>query len=354
MTANRTLEPLNIALSERMQSFVLIVLKDLLILAIEETCFMENPLQGILLCVLQHYRPFKYVLTRYDVTIFGRNTYFGSAGEKDIVIVTCFRVGANTARPEAPAATSQVQTVDPWLGPRSSRCLRPLQTAHIRIHDYSNISLIPSRLSPQLFLISTTVILLAVNKGNTNNSRHNARQNHHSLCSLLCRDALCVCCSASMSACGCQPQPSALEAVCSGSNATEVENYICKHCGSDAETAMSGFASVCSRAGVKIGMFRCIGMARAEGTNTSLDESASCDNSTSSSSSSSSSSASSTKAATITGTGSMPHMTGTGGSMATHTFYTTYFDSACSDWYCWRRAQRYDDRSHGRCCAFCR
>ncbi|RMZ08910.1 hypothetical protein D0862_03796 [Hortaea werneckii] len=109
-----------------------------------------------------------------------------------------------------------------------------------------------------------------------------------------------------------QPQPSALEAVCSGSNATEVENYICKHCGSDAETAMSGFASVCSRAGIKI------------------DESASCDNSTSSSSSSSSSSASSTKAATITGTGSMPHMTGTGGSMATHTFYTTYFDSACS------------------------
>ncbi|KAI7545171.1 hypothetical protein KC331_g6381 [Hortaea werneckii] len=109
-----------------------------------------------------------------------------------------------------------------------------------------------------------------------------------------------------------QPQPSALEAVCSGSNATEVENYICKHCGSDAETAMSGFASVCSRAGVKI------------------DESASCDNSTSSSSSSSGSSASSTKAATITGTGSMPHMTGTGGSMATHTFYTTYFDSACS------------------------
>ncbi|GAB1731979.1 hypothetical protein NU195Hw_g232t1 [Hortaea werneckii] len=111
-----------------------------------------------------------------------------------------------------------------------------------------------------------------------------------------------------------QPQPSALEAVCSGSNATEVEDYICKHCGSDAETAMSGFASVCSRAGIKI------------------DESASCDNSTSSSSSSfsSSSSASSTKAASITGTGSMPHMTGTGGSMATHTFYTTYFDSACS------------------------
>jgi len=109
-----------------------------------------------------------------------------------------------------------------------------------------------------------------------------------------------------------QPQPSALEAVCSGSNATEVENYICKHCGNDAETAMSGFASVCSRAGIKI------------------DESASCDNSTSSSSSSSSSSASSTKAASITGTGSMPHMTGTGGSMATHTFYTTYFDSACS------------------------
>ncbi|KAI7354766.1 hypothetical protein KC367_g4681 [Hortaea werneckii] len=112
-----------------------------------------------------------------------------------------------------------------------------------------------------------------------------------------------------------QPQPSALEAVCSGSNATEVENYICKHCGSDAETAMSGFASVCSRAGIKI------------------DESASCDKSNSSSSSSSSSSspsASSTKAASITGTGSMPLVTGTGGSMATHTFYTTYFDSACS------------------------
>ncbi|TKA78169.1 hypothetical protein B0A55_03896 [Friedmanniomyces simplex] len=41
-----------------------------------------------------------------------------------------------------------------------------------------------------------------------------------------------------------QPNPAALQAVCSGSNATAVEEYICKNCSSNAAAALSAFASV--------------------------------------------------------------------------------------------------------------
>lgn len=56
------------------------------------------------MCVLQHYRPLEYVLTPFDVKNKCRGKRFM---DKVIVIVTCFRVGANAARPEAPAATSR-------------------------------------------------------------------------------------------------------------------------------------------------------------------------------------------------------------------------------------------------------
>ncbi|KAK0919085.1 hypothetical protein LTR57_011158 [Friedmanniomyces endolithicus] len=50
-----------------------------------------------------------------------------------------------------------------------------------------------------------------------------------------------------------QPNPAALQAVCSGSNATAVVESICKNCSSNAAAALSAFASVCSGAGVTIG-----------------------------------------------------------------------------------------------------
>ncbi|KAK0943421.1 hypothetical protein LTR48_004578 [Friedmanniomyces endolithicus] len=49
-----------------------------------------------------------------------------------------------------------------------------------------------------------------------------------------------------------QPNPGALQAVCSGSNATAVVESICKNCSSNAAAALSAFASVCSGAGVTI------------------------------------------------------------------------------------------------------
>ncbi|KAK5689027.1 hypothetical protein LTS10_001007 [Elasticomyces elasticus] len=88
-----------------------------------------------------------------------------------------------------------------------------------------------------------------------------------------------------------QPDPSALKAVCSGSNATAVEEYICKNCSSNAADALSAFASVCSSAGVTI------------------DNSTSC-----SSTSSSSSSASKTSSASGTGSTTVAVILTTGSS----------------------------------------
>ncbi|KAK3067231.1 hypothetical protein LTR53_016018 [Teratosphaeriaceae sp. CCFEE 6253] len=50
-----------------------------------------------------------------------------------------------------------------------------------------------------------------------------------------------------------QPNPAALKAVCSGSNATAVADYICKNCSSNAAAALSAFAGVCSGVDVTIG-----------------------------------------------------------------------------------------------------
>ncbi|TKA27193.1 hypothetical protein B0A50_04530 [Salinomyces thailandicus] len=111
-----------------------------------------------------------------------------------------------------------------------------------------------------------------------------------------------------------QPDPSDLNAVCSGGNATEVKRHLCKQCGSNFDIAMSGFSGVCSQAGVTI------------------KDSSACEESASSSSSSFSStrSAISTESASITSIGSMSVVTGTGASGATHPVSTTYYDSACS------------------------
>lgn len=88
-----------------------------------------------------------------------------------------------------------------------------------------------------------------------------------------------------------QSNPSALQVVCSGSNATQVEQYICKNCGTNAQAALSDFASVCSTVGVKI------------------SNANSC-----SSISSSSASATKTGSASVTGTITAGLATGTSGS----------------------------------------
>jgi hypothetical protein len=49
--------------------------------------------------------------------------------------------------------------------------------------------------------------------------------------------------------CSTQPDPSDLSAVCSGSNATEVRDYIQNHCGQNEDTAMSAFNDVCGTSG---------------------------------------------------------------------------------------------------------
>ena len=49
-----------------------------------------------------------------------------------------------------------------------------------------------------------------------------------------------------------QPNPSDLNAVCSGSNATDVKQYINSHCGNNVNAAMSTFSSVCSGAGIDL------------------------------------------------------------------------------------------------------
>jgi len=51
-----------------------------------------------------------------------------------------------------------------------------------------------------------------------------------------------------------QPDPSNLKAVCSGDNATTVEQYICKNCKDNTDAALSAYADVCESTGVKMGM----------------------------------------------------------------------------------------------------
>ena len=46
-----------------------------------------------------------------------------------------------------------------------------------------------------------------------------------------------------------QPDPSDLNAVCSGNNATTIKRYINSHCGNNVNVAMSAFSGVCSGAG---------------------------------------------------------------------------------------------------------
>lgn len=52
-----------------------------------------------------------------------------------------------------------------------------------------------------------------------------------------------------------QSDPSDIRAICTGSNATEIVDYICKHCGDEVKTALGNFEEGCLGSGMDICTF---------------------------------------------------------------------------------------------------